>query len=58
MMTNVIPMAMTAMMEDCTRMLFRLIGDRKRSVSKVVTTQRPISVNVGIWPIKADEEIV
>ena len=30
MITNVMPMAMTAMIEDCTRMLVRLSGERKR----------------------------
>src|SRR5262245_42357051 len=32
-MTNVMPMAITAMIEDCTRMLVRLKGERKRLVS-------------------------
>ena len=35
--TNVMPSAMTAMIEDCTRMLVRLTGDRKRLVDRKST---------------------
>ena len=47
MITKVMPMAITAMIEDCTRMLVRLSGDRKRSVSSAVTTHSAISVISG-----------
>ena len=47
MMTKVMPMAITAMIEDCTRMLVRLSGDRKRSVSSAVTTHSTSSVISG-----------
>ena len=52
MMTKVMPMAITAMIEDCTRMLVRLSGDRKRSVSSAVTTHSATSVMSGIWPAR------
>ena len=52
MITKVMPMAITAMIEDCTRMLVRLSGDRKRSVSSAVTTHSTISVISGIWPAR------
>ena len=48
MITKVMPIAITAMIEDCTRILLRLIGDRKRSVSSVVTTQSATRVSSGI----------
>src|SRR5215510_5118233 len=51
-MTKVMPMAMTAMIEDCTRMLVRLSGDRKRSVISAVATHRMMSVSSGIWPAR------
>jgi hypothetical protein len=47
MITNVIPMAITAMIEDCTRMLVRLRGERKRSVISAVTAHRIRSVASG-----------
>ena len=51
-MTKVMPMAITAMIEDCTRMLVRLSGDRKRLVSSAVTAHSTISVISGIWPAR------
>src|SRR5262245_60874343 len=51
-MTKVMPMAMTAMIEDCTRMLVRLSGERKRSVMNAVATHRSMSVSSGIWPAR------
>ena len=48
--TNVMPMAITAMIEDCTRMLVRLSGDRNRGVSRAVRTQRAMSEMSGICP--------
>ena len=47
MITKVIPMAITAMIEDCTRILVRLSGDRKRSVISVVTTHSATSEMSG-----------
>ncbi len=47
-MTNVMPMAITAMIEDCTRILVRLKGERKRLVSKAVAAQRTMSEISGI----------
>ena len=46
--TNVIPMAITAMIEDCTRMLVRLKGERKRLVSNAVAAHRTMSEISGI----------
>ena len=56
--TNVMPIAITAMIEDCTRMLVRLSGDRKRSVNSAVTTQSAISVMSGAWPARLKRRIV
>ena len=53
-MTKVMPMAITAMIEDCTRMLVRLSGDRKRLVSSAVTTHSTTSVISGIWPTQVE----
>src|SRR5262245_15464587 len=50
--TKVIPMAITAMIEDCTRMLVRLNGDRKRLVSNAVAAHRTMSEMSGIWPAR------
>src|SRR5262245_34393892 len=50
--TKVMPIAITAMIEDCTRMLVRLSGDRKRSVISAVTAHRMMSVSSGIWPAR------
>ena len=50
MMTNVMPIAITAMIDDCTRMFVRLSGERKRLVRSAVTTQRMTSVISGAWP--------
>ncbi len=50
--TKVMPMAITAMIEDCTRMLVRLSGERKRSVSSAVTTHSTTSEISGIWPAR------
>src|ERR1700683_2807421 len=36
MITKVMPIAMTAMIDDCTRMLLRLSGERKRWVKSAV----------------------
>jgi len=47
-MTNVMPMAITAMIEDCTRMLVRLKGERKRLVSNAVAAHRTMSEISGI----------
>src|SRR5262249_49747429 len=49
-MTNVMPMAITAMIEDCTRMLVRLKGERKRFVSNAVAAHRTMSEISGICP--------
>src|SRR5262245_1070341 len=49
-MTKVMPMAITAMIEDCTRMFVRLNGERKRLVSNAVAAQRTMSEMSGIWP--------
>ena len=51
-MTKVMPMAITAMIEDCTRMLVRLSGDRKRLVSSAVTAHSTTSEISGIWPAR------
>ena len=51
-MTKVMPMAITAMIEDCTRILVRLSGDRKRLVSSAVTAHSTISEISGIWPAR------
>ena len=45
--TKVMPMAITAMIEDCTRMLVRLSGERKRGVSNAVTAHSTISEMSG-----------
>src|SRR5262249_41711094 len=50
MMTNVIPMAITAMIEDCTKILVRLKGERKRSVSNADAAHSTMSEISGIWP--------
>ena len=50
--TKVMPMAITAMIEDCTRMLVRLSGERKRSVSSAVTAHSTMSEISGIWPAR------
>src|SRR6266540_2337431 len=50
--TKVMPMAITAMIEDCTRMLVRLNGERKRLVSNAVAAQRTTSEMSGIWPAR------
>ena len=50
--TKVMPMAMTAMIEDCTRMLVRLSGERKRSVMSAVAAHSTISEISGIWPAR------
>src|ERR1700674_2764715 len=52
MMTKVMPMAITAMIEDCTRMLVRLSGDRNRLVSSAVARQSTIKVRRGICPAR------
>ena len=52
MMTKVMPMAITAMIEDCTRMLVRLSGDRKRLVNSAVMTHSASSVMSGICPTR------
>src|SRR4051812_40197842 len=57
-MTKVMPMAMTAMIEDCTRMLVRFNGERKRSVSSAVTAQRTMSEISGIWPARLRRRIL
>ena len=44
--------AITAMIEDCTRILVRLSGERKRSVSSAVTAHSTISEMSGIWPAR------
>jgi len=41
-------MAITAMIEDCTRMLVRLKGERKRLVSNAVAAHRTMSEISGI----------
>ena len=46
--TNVMPIAITAMIDDWTRMFVRLIGVRNRSVISAVPTHSTISVNSGI----------
>ena len=51
--TKVMPRAITAMIEDCTRMLVRLSGERKRSVSSAVTAHSTMSEISGIWPASA-----
>src|SRR5919201_1026919 len=51
-MTNVMPMAITAMIEDCTRILVRLNGERKRLVSNAVAAHRTMSEMSGIWPAR------
>ena len=48
--TNVIPIAITAMIEDCTRIFVRLSGDKKRSVNNAVTAHRTTSETSGICP--------
>src|SRR5215831_3003164 len=50
MITKVMPRAITAMIEDCTRMLVRLSGERNRSVSSAVTAHNTISEISGMWP--------
>src|SRR5262245_59612829 len=52
MITKVMPRAITAMIEDCTRMLVRLSGERKRSVSSAVTAHSTISESSGMWPAR------
>ena len=52
MMTKVMPMAITAMIEDCTRMLVRFSGDKKRLVKSAVTMHSTTSVISGIWPTR------
>src|SRR6266480_2112694 len=49
-MTKVMPMAITAMIDDCTRILVRLNGERKRLVSNAVAAQRTINETSGICP--------
>src|SRR5262249_38119997 len=49
-MTKVMPMAITAMIEDCTRILVRLKGERKRLVSNAVAAHRTMSEISGICP--------
>src|SRR6266699_1419841 len=51
-MTKVMPMAITAMIDDCTRILVRLNGERKRLVSKAVAAQRTINETSGICPAR------
>src|SRR5262249_34754620 len=51
-MTNVMPMAITAMIEDCTRILVRLKGKKKRWVSNGVAAQRTTSEISGICPAR------
>ena len=45
--TNVIPMAMTDMIEDCSSRFVRLMDERNRSVSRLVTAARASSVTRG-----------
>src|SRR5579871_1865554 len=52
--TKVMPMAITAMIDDCTRMLVRLSGDRKRSLSSAVATHSTRSVRAGACPTRID----
>src|SRR6266446_4989807 len=52
MMTKVMPMAITAMIDDCTRILVRLNGERKRLVSSAVAAQRRINETSGICPAR------
>src|SRR5262249_36159160 len=49
-MTNVMPMAITAMIEDCTRMLVRLKGKRKRSVNRAAAANRTRSETAATCP--------
>src|SRR5215470_16109749 len=57
-MTNVMPMAITAMIDDCTRMLVRLSGERNRSVSSAVTAHSTISEISGMWPARLKRWVI
>jgi len=48
--TKVMPMAITAMTEDCTRRLVRLSGDRKCSLNSAAAAHRTTSEMSGICP--------
>src|SRR3989454_71971 len=56
--TKVMPMAITAMIEDCTSTLVRLSGDKNRSVSSAVTAHSTISEISGICPAKLNRYAV
>jgi len=45
-------MAITAMIEDCTRIFVRLNGETKRLVSNAVAAHRTMSEISGIWPAR------
>src|SRR5262249_53976468 len=51
-MTNVMPMAITAMIEDCTKGVVGLKGERKRLVSNGVAAHRTMSEIRGICPAR------